>query len=215
MADNDFEKLKEESLKDDVVRAAYWENQAKRLNEELAESGKDGVVELLDIYDSAEDADTALQEHFPELEKVAHSGIVDQLKKALDKVQSIQRVVENAVGGAEELVAEVFEVVDLTDRAGTRERLDARLPPLHHRDEHVLQRRQRVVLLLVVGAGGVDQLVLAEPLANRLTRRRDHRHLARQRNAALCPFCRHPERQRRRRWRSAVRPASCPPVSSP
>jgi hypothetical protein len=59
---------------------------------------------FLEIRDNAEDADEALQRYWPELENVVNKEIQVCMEKALEKIQHIQRIVENAVGGPEQLV---------------------------------------------------------------------------------------------------------------
>lgn len=67
------------------------------------------VEALLDCYERAEEADEALQEFFPELERVVNDEILENLKKVLDQVQYIQNIVTKAVGGPDALVRLQYE----------------------------------------------------------------------------------------------------------
>jgi len=62
------------------------------------------VVVLLDIHDIAEAAEEEMDFYWPQLESVLDKNVMMKLEHGLRGLQKIQRAVEKAVGGAEQLV---------------------------------------------------------------------------------------------------------------
>jgi len=79
------------------------------LGESLGKIQSDLTNQMLDVYERAEEADEALQEFYPELEKTLHPDIMERLSEVLDKLQFIQNIATDALGGPDRLMRLQYE----------------------------------------------------------------------------------------------------------